>query len=120
MAKQLPPEELDAIEWTAPAGGVTMELKPGDAVVWHGNSWHGGWRRELPGTRINLAAYFCREFMTTQELRGDTRYPEVFERYANDPRFAQLMGENRFNGWRDEGPDLERVAAIQAKNAEGD
>ena len=30
------------------------------------------------------------------------------------------MGENRFNGWRDEGPDLERVAAIQAKNAEGD
>ena len=120
MAKQLPVEELDAIEWTAPAGGMTMELQPGDAVVWHGNSWHGGWRREVPGTRINLAAYFCREFMTTQELRGDTRYPEVFERYANDPRFAQLMGENRFNGWRDEGPDLERVAIIQAKNAEGD
>ena len=118
MAKQLPPEELDSLEWTAPAGGITMELQPGDAVVWHGNSWHGGWRREQAGTRINLAAYFCREFMTTQELRGDTRYPEVFERYANDPRFAQLMGENRFNGWRDEGPNLERVSLVQAKNAE--
>ena len=28
-----------------------------------------------------------------QERRGDDRYPEVFERYADDPRFAQLMGE---------------------------
>ena len=117
MEAQLPSEELDAVEWTAPAGGITMELQPGDAVVWHGNSWHGGWRRELAGTRINLAAYFCREFMTTQELRGDTRYPEVFERYANDPRFAQLMGENRFNGWRDEGPDYTRVARMRTKNS---
>ena len=121
MAKQLSPDELDALEWTAPPGGITMDLQPGDAVVWHGNSWHGGWRRELPGTRINLAAYFCREFMTTQELRGDSRYPEVFERHANDPRFAQLMGENRFNGWRDEGPDYEhaaRIAKVQASKSQ--
>ncbi len=117
MAKQLPPEKLDALEWSAPKGGITMDLQPGDAVVWHGNSWHGGWRREVPGTRINLAAYFCREFMTTQELRGDPRYPEVFERYAGDPRFAQLMGENRFNGWRDEGPDYEHAARIHAKKS---
>ena len=83
-----------------------MELKPGDAAIWHGNSWHGGWRRDLPGVRINLAAYFCRPHMATQERRGDTRYPEVFERYANEPRFATLMGERIFNGWRDEGPDF--------------
>ncbi|MEM7016497.1 MAG: phytanoyl-CoA dioxygenase family protein [Pseudomonadota bacterium] len=106
MMKQLPPEELDAIEWEIPTGGVTVEANPGDAVIWHGNSWHGGWRRELPGTRINLAAYFCRPFMSTQELRGDPRYPEVFERYKDDPLFAKLLGEKVFNGWRDEGPDL--------------
>ena len=41
-----------------------------------------------------------------QERRGDTRHPEVFERYANEPRFAALMGERIFNGWRDEGPDF--------------
>ena len=106
MAEKPAPRELDTVEWRIPNGGVTMEINAGDAVVWHGNSWHGGWRRELPGARINLAAYFCRDFMSTQELRGDDRYPEVFERYANEPRFAQLLGESVFNGWRDEGPNL--------------
>ena len=106
MAKNLDPEELDALEWTAPPGAVTMELNPGDAAIWHGNSWHGGWRRELPGTRINLATYFCRPHLSTQERRGDTRHPEVFERYADEPWFARLMGEKIFNGWREEGPDL--------------
>ena len=110
MAEKLSQSEVDALEWDVPIGGVTMNIDPGDAVVWHGNSWHGGWRREVPGTRINLAAYFCRDFMDTQELRGDDRYPEVFEQYANEPRFAQLLGEKRFNGWRDEGPNLGYVS----------
>ena len=83
-----------------------MELDPGDAAIWHGNTWHGGWRRELPGARINLAVYFCRPHLSTQERRGDTRYPEVFERYADEPQFARLMGERIFNGWREEGPDF--------------
>ena len=106
LAKGLPPSAFDAIEWSAPANAVTMELNPGDAAIWHGNAWHGGWRRDLPGVRMNLAAYFCRPHMATQERRGDTRYPEVFARYANEPRFARLMGERVFNGWRDEGPDF--------------
>lgn len=109
--RQPTPHELDTIEWTAPKGAVTLEIDPGDAVIWHGNTWHGGWRREAPGTRINLAAYFCRPHLSTQELRGDERYPKVFERYANEPKFAQLMGENVFNGWRDEGPDLTGAVA---------
>jgi ectoine hydroxylase-related dioxygenase (phytanoyl-CoA dioxygenase family) len=106
MAAQPTAEELDAITWTPLSGAVTLDLAVGDAVIWHGNTWHGGWRRDAPGTRINLAAYFCRSHMATQERRGDDRYPEVFERYANDPRFAQLMGERVFNGWREEGPDF--------------
>jgi len=106
VAAKLTPAEIDKIEWQIPHGGVTINANPGDAVIWHGNSWHGGWRREVPGTRINLAAYFCRDGLQTQELRKDTRYPEVFERFADDPRFAQLLGENVFNGWRDEGPNL--------------
>ena len=106
LKKGLRPGEIDALDWTAPAGAVTMDLQPGDAAIWHGNSWHGGWRRDLAGVRMNLAAYFCRPHLTTQERRGDTRYPEVFERYADEPRFARLMGERVFNGWRDEGPDF--------------
>ncbi len=106
IAKKLAPEDLDKVEWEIPRGGVTMEINPGDAVIWHGNSWHAGWRRDVAGTRINLAAYFCRPFMSTQELRGDERQSEVFERYSNEPRFATLMGANVFNGWREEGPDF--------------
>lgn len=100
------PNDLDAIDWACPAGGVTMNISPGDAVIWHGNTWHGGWRRDLPGLRMNLAVYMCRQHMLPQERRGDDRYPEVFARHADDPRFAQLLGERTFNGWREEGPDF--------------
>jgi len=106
MAKKLNPLEVDAVNWKLPRGAVTIEIEPGDAVIWHGNTWHGGWRRDVPGARINLAAYFCRPFMSTQERRGDDRHPEVFARYADDPRFATLMGEKAFNGWQEEGPDF--------------
>ena len=100
------PEELATLDWQAPKGGVTLNLEPGDAVIWHGNTWHGGWRRDVPGLRMNLAAYFCRPHMATQELRGDDRYPEVFAKYTDRPRFAQLLGKHVFNGWREEGPDM--------------
>ena len=106
IAARLPPEKLDSLTWTPPDGAVTLEIEVGDAVIWHGNTWHGGWRRDALGTRINLAAYFCRSHISTQERRGDDRFPEVFDRYADDPRFAQLMGERVFNGWREEGPDF--------------
>jgi ectoine hydroxylase-related dioxygenase (phytanoyl-CoA dioxygenase family) len=103
--ENLSSEQIDALEWTSPKGGVTMELDPGDAVVWHGNSWHAGWRRELPGMRMNLAVFFSRPHLAPVERRGETRYPEVFERYANQPRFAQLLGANLYYGWGEEGPD---------------
>jgi len=106
LAKGLSAEEIDQLEWIPPKGLESPPLEPGDAVIWHGNAWHGGWRREIPGTRINLAAYFCRPHLATQERRGDDRYPEVFERYINEPRFARLMGEHVANGWREEGPDF--------------
>jgi ectoine hydroxylase-related dioxygenase (phytanoyl-CoA dioxygenase family) len=112
VASDLSPSEIDALDWKVPAGGITMDLDPGDAVVWHGNSWHGGWRRETPGVRMNLAAYFCRPMIATQERRGDPRYPEVFERYANQPRFAQLLGSDVYTGWREEGPDNNKAQFV--------
>jgi ectoine hydroxylase-related dioxygenase (phytanoyl-CoA dioxygenase family) len=99
------PNDIDTIEWDCPPGGVTMNINPGDAVVWHSNTWHGGWRRELPGVRMNLSTYMCRQHMLPQERRGDERYPEVFERYKDEPRFARLLGLKTYNGWREEGPD---------------
>lgn len=106
LASRPTPEELDSIPWQAPAGSVTLEIDPGDCVLWHGNTWHGGWRRDLPGVRMNLAVYMCRQHMLPQERRGDDRFPEVFQRWSNEPRFARLLGEKTFNGWREEGPDF--------------
>jgi ectoine hydroxylase-related dioxygenase (phytanoyl-CoA dioxygenase family) len=105
MDRSPTPNDLDVVDWACPQGGVTMNINPGDAVVWHGNTWHGGWRRDIPGVRMNLSAYFCRQHMLPQERRGDDRYPDVFERHSNEPRFAQLMSKNVYNGWREEGPD---------------
>jgi ectoine hydroxylase-related dioxygenase (phytanoyl-CoA dioxygenase family) len=62
-------------------------------VIWHGNTWHGGFRRELSGMRMNLAVYFCRQFMQTQERHGDTVPDEVLQRHANDERFKVLLDE---------------------------
>lgn len=96
---------LEASEWSDPPNAVAMNIEPGDAVVWHGNTWHGGYRRELPGARINLAAYFCRQFVQTQEQHGRTVPKDILARHANDERFAVLLGQRAPYGWGPEGPD---------------
>ena len=92
-----------------------MEIAPGDAVIWHGNTWHGGFRRELSGVRMNLAAYFNRQHIQTQERHGDPAHHEVLDRHANDPRFAVLLGAKQPYGWREEGPDY----SLMAQNPRG-
>lgn len=96
---------LDEAEWIDPPNVVPMNIEPGDAVVWHGNTWHGGFRREFPGARINLAAYFCRQFVQTQEQHGRAVPKELLARHANDDRFARLLGQRAPYGWGPEGPD---------------
>jgi len=92
-------------DWKDPPGAVTMEIAPGDAVIWHGNTWHGGHLRQLPGVRMNLSAYFNRQHVQTQERHGDPAHQGVLDRHANDPRFAVLLGAKQPYGWREEGPD---------------
>lgn len=105
------PHGMDDVVWKDPPGAVTMNINPGDAVIWHGNTWHGGYRREIPGVRMNLAAYFCRQHIATQEGRSDDRHGAIFERHANNPRFARLLGSMQPHGWREEGPDYSKMGA---------
>lgn len=85
---------------------IAIEVPAGTAVVWHGNTWHGSFPRKMPGLRVNLATYFCRQYMAPQEIYGDSAPAELIARHGRDSRMAQLLGLNHFNGWRDEGPDL--------------
>jgi ectoine hydroxylase-related dioxygenase (phytanoyl-CoA dioxygenase family) len=94
---------------------VSMDLEPGDAVVWHGNTWHGSFARQVPGIRMNLAVYFNRQYVQTQEKHGDCVPDDVLARHANDERFRILLGAKQPYGWRHEGPDY----SVMARNPRG-
>lgn len=91
---------------------VAMDIDPGDAVVWHGNSWHGSFVREIPGIRMNLAVYFNRQYIQTQERHGNVVPEEVRERHANDTRFLNLLGAKQPYGWQKSGPDYSKFALM--------
>ena len=96
---------------------VPIEVPAGTAIIWHGNTWHGSYARSVPGLRINLSMYFCRQFLTPQEDYRGTVTPELLARH--DDRFATLMGQHVYQPWRAEGPDwtkherAHRIAATQ-------
>ena len=108
-------DEDGQVEWRSPKGAVTMDIEPGDAVVWHGNTWHGSYVRELEGVRMNLAVYMNRQHIQTQERHGDAVPAEVLERHANNPRFLTLLGGKQPYGWQSDGPDY----SVMAKNPRG-
>jgi ectoine hydroxylase-related dioxygenase (phytanoyl-CoA dioxygenase family) len=89
-----------------------IEVPAGSMILYHGNAWHGAYRREVPGVRMNLAMPFVRNHLSTQELIRESVTPEMLER--NNERFAMLCGQYLFNGWRKEGPDLGRDPARAA------
>jgi ectoine hydroxylase-related dioxygenase (phytanoyl-CoA dioxygenase family) len=83
---------------------IPIEVSAGSAIVWHGNTWHGSFPRKAPGLRINLAMYFCRQYMQPQENYKDFVPAEVIARHGASSRLAELLGANTVHGWRDEGP----------------
>ena len=111
LARQPSPDESNLGEGANP-DAVSMDISPGDAVVWHGNSWHGSFVRQLPGVRMNLAVYFNRQYIQTQERHGDAVPDDVRARHANDARFLNLLGAKQPYGWRAEGPDYSKFALM--------
>lgn len=115
LARQPRPDEMLLDGGAANPQAVAMDLSPGDAVVWHGNCWHGSFVRQIPGVRMNLAVYFNRQYVQTQEHHRDAVPPEVLARHADDERFKILLGAKQPYGWRYEGPDY----ALMARNPRG-
>ena len=89
---------------------VAMDLAPGDAVVWHGNTWHGSFARQIPGVRMNLAVYFCRQFVQSQERHRGAVPDDVLARHAGDERFQILVHQKQPYGWQQDGPDYELMS----------
>ena len=106
LARGPTPVESDLTDEHCNPAAVSMDLSPGDAVVWHGGAWHGSFARQIPGIRMNLAVYFARHSMVTQERHKDVVPQEVLDRHSNDERFARLLAGNQAYGWGAEGPDF--------------
>ena len=111
LARQPRADEANLAEDGNP-NAVSMDIAPGDAVIWHGNTWHGSFVRQLPGVRMNLAVYFNRQYIRTQEQHGDA-VPEAFrERHANNTRLLNLLGGKQPYGWQTDGPDYAKFALM--------
>lgn len=78
---------------------VPLTPKAGTAIIWHGNTWHGAFPRQLAGVRMNLIFAFCRQFIDTQEAIKGRVPAEAWERHDGDERFAALMGKFNYHGW---------------------
>lgn len=110
LARQPTAREMRLDEGQANPDAVAMDIAPGDAVIWHGNTWHGSFARQIPGIRMNLAVYFNRQHIQTQERHKGVVPADVLERHRNDERFRILLGEKQPYGWQEEGPDYTLMA----------
>ncbi|MGV3480984.1 MAG: phytanoyl-CoA dioxygenase family protein [Sphingobium sp.] len=89
---------------TAPAGSL---------VVWHGNTWHGAFPRQVPGLRVNLILYFCRIYMQTQEWYRERVSEAALAR--NPARFRHLVGLENPYPFGAEGAPIERIGHFNSR-----
>ncbi len=115
LARQPTVTEMMLDDESCNPAAVSMDLEPGDVVVWHGNTWHGSFARKEPGIRMNLAVYFARQYLQTQERHKGVVPADVLERHSNNERFQVLLGGKQPYGWQHEGPDY----AVMARNPRG-
>ena len=111
-ARQPTPLESGLSDEQCNPTAVPANLSPGDCVVWHGHTWHGSFERQIPGVRMNLAVYFARSHVVTQERHKGVVPQEVLDRHANDERFKRLLATEHAYGWERQGPDYTRMARL--------
>ena len=92
----LPGEGRDAM--------VPVRARAGSIIFWHGNLWHGALARRAPGLRVNLIVAMMRSYLRPQEPYREHVTQEVLD--DNVPRFATLLGQHVYYGWREDGPRL--------------
>jgi ectoine hydroxylase-related dioxygenase (phytanoyl-CoA dioxygenase family) len=102
--RQPPRDQIQLDGETRNPDAVAIEVPAGSAVIWHGNTWHGSFPRKIPGLRINLSMYFCRQYMAPQEDYKHRVPNELLARHGADSRLATLLGLKTTYGWTEEGP----------------
>jgi len=86
---------------------VPVEAEAGSLIVWHGNTWHGAFKKKTDGLRLNVTSYHCHRRLKTQERYQWHVTQEMIDR--NPPEFARLVGADDNMGWDEGGPDYGRT-----------
>lgn len=85
---------------------VAVDAPAGSLICWHGNTWHGAFRRTIPGLRLSIGSIFSRPYIWPRHPLREDVTPEILA--ANPPRFAKFCGRHVMGNWREEGPDYTR------------
>ena len=106
-----PPRSGDAVDEAVP-----IEAEVGSLIAWRGGTWHGAFKRQSPGLRLNLTTFFCHRCMKTQERYQRAVPKEVLARRS--ARFARMLGADDPMGWDAQGPDYGRVLHYRSRTGE--
>ncbi len=83
---------------------IAAEAPAGSLICWHGNTWHGAFRRREPGVRISTASIFSRPYIWPRHLLREEVTEEILK--ANPPRFAKFCGRHVMTNWDEKGPQV--------------
>ena len=86
----------------ARARAVVVEAPAGSIICWHGNTWHGAFRRKIPGLRLSIGSIFSRPYIWPRHPLREDVTQEILD--ANPPRFAKFCGRHVMTNWREDGP----------------
>ncbi|MCM8729809.1 phytanoyl-CoA dioxygenase family protein [Hephaestia sp. GCM10023244] len=89
---------------------VPVCAEPGSLIVFTGNTWHCTYPKTTDAARAHVVVAFCRNYVFPAERYDDMPDDEV-ARYG--PEFARIIGREAWQGYRAEGPKLERLLAVR-------
>jgi ectoine hydroxylase-related dioxygenase (phytanoyl-CoA dioxygenase family) len=81
---------------------IPVNTPAGSIICWHGNTWHGAFRRRIPGIRLSIGTIFTRPYIWPRHPLREDVTQGILD--ANPPRFAKFCGRHVMTNWREEGP----------------
>lgn len=89
---------------------VPVCAEPGSLIVFTGNTWHCTYPKQTEAPRSHIVTAFCRNYMFPAESYDDLP-DEIVAQHG--PDFARQIGRDAWQGYKAEGPKLERLLAVR-------
>jgi hypothetical protein len=82
--------ETNGYRHDSPFPAIAVEAPAGSLICWHGNTWHGAWKRRNPGVRVATIMYFCRNYYRKLVDHGPLVTREALARHPAE--LAKILG----------------------------